>query len=120
MTRRLSGFLGLGLICLAGLILGQNVALADSVQMTLTAPPSGGVLWNNQVYVDPYTATINGVQSVPVICDDFTDDTYSWESWTANVFRYNGSITSLESTAPTANTFGSAAGYAIPSWLIGP
>ena len=29
-------------------------------------------------------------------------------------------ITSLESTAPTANTFGSAAGYAMPSWLIGP
>lgn len=36
------------------------------------------------IYMGPYNADINGV-STPVICDDFVDDSYIHESWTANV-----------------------------------
>ena len=36
------------------------------------------------VYVGPYTATINGV-STAVICDDFYDDSYQWEAWSADI-----------------------------------
>jgi len=96
MTRRLSGFLGLGLICLAGLILGQNVASADTVTMQLQSPPPGVADYG--VYVDPYYAVVNGVSNTTVICDDFAHDTYANESWTANVFHYDGTLASLEST----------------------
>ena len=96
MTRRLSGFLGLGLICLAGLILGQNVASADTVTMQLQSPPPGVVAYG--VYVDPYYAIVNGVSNTTVICDDFVHDSYANESWTANVFHYDGTLASLKST----------------------
>ncbi len=36
------------------------------------------------VYADPYTAYINGVQTL-VICDDYTDESYVPESWSATV-----------------------------------
>ena len=36
------------------------------------------------VYVGPYTATVNG-SSTQIICDDFSDESYVGESWTANV-----------------------------------
>jgi len=36
------------------------------------------------VYVGPYTATINGV-SMQVVCDDFADESYIGETWTATV-----------------------------------
>jgi hypothetical protein len=36
------------------------------------------------VYVGPYTATVNGT-STQIICDDFSDESYVGESWTANV-----------------------------------
>jgi hypothetical protein len=55
---------------------------ADTVSMTLTNPPPGNTL--GDVYVDPYTATVNGV-STAVICDDWSDNTYTDETWTANV-----------------------------------
>lgn len=39
------------------------------------------------IYMGPYNADINGV-STPVICDDFVDDSYIHESWTANVSTF--------------------------------
>ncbi|MGO9125719.1 MAG: hypothetical protein ACLP6G_12635 [Terriglobales bacterium] len=36
------------------------------------------------VYVGPYNATVNGA-STQIICDDFVDESYLGESWTANV-----------------------------------
>jgi hypothetical protein len=46
------------------------------------------------VYVGPYYATINGQANVPVICDDFMDDSFVGETWKANV-------TTVASNAPT-------------------
>lgn len=53
------------------------------VSITLTAPGAGNVIDN--VYTSPYTGTVNGVAGVPIICDDFADDSYINESWTATV-----------------------------------
>jgi hypothetical protein len=51
------------------------------------------------IYVSPYTATINGVQTY-VICDDFYNDVDLDESWTVQA----NSVTS----APTSGLFGTA------------
>ena len=73
-----------GVISFLGvLILSQPAALADQVTMQLINPPPGSVMYN--VYISPYLATIKGI-STSVICDDFVDDTYTKEIWTAYVF----------------------------------
>jgi hypothetical protein len=56
-------------------------AFADRASMTLTG--AGSNILNN-VYIGPYTVTI-GTTSTPVICDDYADESYIPESWTANV-----------------------------------
>ncbi|MEO8657488.1 MAG: hypothetical protein ABI693_03420 [Bryobacteraceae bacterium] len=56
-------------------------AYADTVNMTLTS--AGNVVLGG-VYVNPYTANINGVSS-KIICDDFAAETWVNESWSANV-----------------------------------
>lgn len=45
------------------------------------------------VYVGPYTATIDGT-STAVICDDFYDDSYLGELWTADVVTGSAATTS--------------------------
>ena len=83
----------------------QPAALAD--QLTLTSAGSTVV---GDVLVDPYIATINGVAGQKVICDDFADDTYLQETWTANVsdlaqlsntsnLRFNVGLTDYEEAA---------------------
>jgi hypothetical protein len=57
-------------------------ALADTASMLLTGAGDNGALGG--VYVGPYTATIDGV-STSVICDDYDDESYIGETWTANV-----------------------------------
>jgi hypothetical protein len=56
-------------------------AFGQQVNITLT---SAGNNVMNGVYVGPYNATINGA-STQIICDDFGDNSYNNESWTANV-----------------------------------
>jgi PEP-CTERM motif len=60
-------------------LIAPNVK-ADSVSMTLTGVGNG----NNAagVYVGPYQGTVNG-SATPVICDDFGDESYVPEAWTA-------------------------------------
>ena len=69
----------------AALLLGGSSVFAD-VNMTLTGPGNNGALGN--VYVGPYQGTINGV-STPIICDDFFDDSYLNEAWTATVSTFS-------------------------------
>jgi len=38
------------------------------------------------VYVDPYTATVGGVANTSIICDDWSNNTYFNETWTATAF----------------------------------
>ena len=60
-------------------------AFADQVNITLTSAGSNVLAG---IYVNPYTATVNGVTST-VICDDFSADTYVGESWTADVYTFD-------------------------------
>jgi len=101
--------LGVGLAMLLFLVpcaLGQG-----SVGITMN---SGGPYVMNGVYVGPYTATVNG-QSSQIICDDWSDDTYLNESWTANVTNFSNlssSKTPMWSNNPNASTL-----YADAAWL---
>lgn len=66
------------------------IASPTTASMYLTSPGSSVTGTNvlNGVYVGAYTATINGV-STPVVCDDFTDDSYIPEQWTADVNTFS-------------------------------
>jgi hypothetical protein len=75
-TRNLWLALGAVLLCFAPCALGQG-----QVNIDLT---SAGNNVMDGVYVGPYNATVNG-KSTQIICDDFVDDSYVGESWTANV-----------------------------------
>ena len=68
--------------------------------MDLTSPGNGTTLGN--VYVDPYTATVGGVANTTVICDDWSNNSYLNESWTANV----NTISSLGGKLTNAPMFG--------------
>jgi hypothetical protein len=53
------------------------------------------------VYTSPYYATINsGTSAVPIICDDFSDESYLPETWTA----YDTSLSQIPVTNPPNNT----------------
>jgi hypothetical protein len=74
------------LFLLAGaFILCAPAALADTASMYLTGVGPNGSMGG--VYIGPYVAQVNGV-STPVVCDDFADESYLNESWTANVFTF--------------------------------
>ena len=72
-----SGKFWLGL-AVAALCIAPS-ALADT-SITLTGAGSNPV---DGVYVGPYYATVNGVVNTPVICDDFSDEVFVGESWSA-------------------------------------
>ena len=65
-------------------------AFATTVSLDLTSPGSTVTGTNalDGVYVGAYTATINGV-STPVVCDDYTDESYVPEDWTAYVNTFS-------------------------------
>jgi PEP-CTERM motif len=69
-------------LVLAVVLCFATTAFADTASMTLTGTGSNGSAYG--VFIGPYVANINGV-STPVICDDFADESYIPESWTANV-----------------------------------
>jgi len=75
-SRNLWLILGTLLLCLAPCAFAQG-----EVNITLTSAGSNVM---DGIYVGPYTATVNGT-STQIICDDFVDDSYVGESWTANV-----------------------------------
>ncbi len=52
-----------------------------SVVFTSSAPGNGTTFGG--YYMDPYTATVGGVANTTMICDDWSDNTYLGESWTA-------------------------------------
>jgi len=64
-----------------------SASFAQTTSVYLSGVGDSATAWNNGsgVYVDPYTATVGGVQNVSVICDDWANNTYQNESWTANV-----------------------------------
>jgi hypothetical protein len=60
-----------------------------TVTFNLTGVGTGANLGG--VYTSPYTGNINGGSSMSVICDDFADDSYVPETWTA----YQSSLSSV-------------------------
>jgi hypothetical protein len=83
MYRANRGLLG---VSLAMLLVVVPCAFGQaSVGITMN---SGGPYVMNGVYVGAYSATVNG-QSAQIICDDWADNTYLNESWTANVTNFS-------------------------------
>jgi len=56
-----------------------------TTSMSLTGVGNGATV--GDVYVDPYTGTVGGVAGTSVICDDWSNNSYVGESWTANVIN---------------------------------
>jgi hypothetical protein len=74
------------------LVLASGPLGAQTVNFDLTSAGSGASLAG--VYTSPYYGDINGGATIPVICDDFADNSYIEEDW-------NATATSL-STVTTA------------------
>jgi hypothetical protein len=76
-------------LAVAALLCFAPNASATSATLTLTGVGDGATVGN--VYVDPYTATITTgtttVTNVPVICDDWSNNTYMNETWTATALK---------------------------------
>jgi hypothetical protein len=93
-------------------------AHADTATMNLT---SAGSNVYGGVYIGPYTATITPSgsstgTSTPVICDDFGDESYVPETWTANVSN-ESAVGSNAGTLRFGSTSGYVALYNEASWL---
>ncbi len=68
----------------------QTPAPASSACMNLlNAGYTGGFAG---VYVGPYTASINGGTPTAVICDDYLDESYVPEYWTADIYQGSGPL----------------------------
>ena len=81
------------------LVLACSAAAQSTVSMTLTGVGDGQTL--GDVYVDPYTATVNGIANTTVICDDWSNNSYLDESWTATLL----SVPSIGSSSPGTPMF---------------
>ncbi|MBK9170125.1 MAG: hypothetical protein IPM24_22050 [Bryobacterales bacterium] len=68
-------------LALAMALMVAPLANAGSVTMQLTG--AGNNIMGG-VYVNPYTASINGVPGFEVFCNDFNSPTYINETWTAH------------------------------------
>jgi len=69
------------------------VAQPPTATINLTGVnPSGASLAG--VYTSPYEGTVNGGSTIPIICDDFADDSFVPEQWSA----YVTSLSSLTSS----------------------
>ena len=96
---------------LAALFLSTGAVAQTS--MVLTGPPPGNTY--DGIYVSPYYATVGGSTNVPVICDDFGDDTSIGDHWTATPSAFP------TSTGPIGTSWGLAGGtlkqYDAVAWL---
>ena len=101
----------LGIVALLlGMAMATLPARADTT-MTLTGVGAGNVL--DGVYTSPYTGTVGGVANTPVICDDFADDSYIGESWSATV----STVASLAGNVKWASETDAQQNYEIAAWL---
>jgi len=96
-TMQKSWYMVVAALALMLLATGPLAALPSTAAFALNSAGSGANLAG--VYTSPYTGTINGGSTINVICDDFVDNSYVPESWTA----YVTSLSSL--TSGTADTY---------------
>lgn len=99
-------------LCLTVLItvVTTNVALADSVTITLTG--TSGVTSSQGVTVGPLPITVNGAPMV-IICDDFDHSVRVGQSWQASA----STLTNL-SSARFGNQPGALQNYQMAGWLF--
>ena len=86
-------------------------AFAD-VPITLTSAGAGNIMAG--VYTSPYTGTVGGETGVSIICDDFADDTYVGESWTATV----STVANLAANVKWAGNPNKQDAYDQAAWLV--
>jgi len=103
----------------AAVIVFASASLAQTTtSITLTGVGDGSVVTNPTyfgVYVDPYTATVGGTSNVSVICDDWSDNSYVPETWTAYV---NTVAAATNGTATPSPLFGNGTTtYEELAWL---
>jgi len=102
---------------LAAIVVLFNLAPAalaqTSVSMTLTSAGSNIL---NGVYVNPYTANINGV-STTVICDDYADESGINESWTATVTNFSNLSNTRNTTKWGLTSAQQTQDYEEAAWL---
>ena len=73
------------------------LAAQPTTTFNLTGVGSGDIVWSNSgggINTSPYAGNVSGGSTIPVICDDFADNSYVPETWTAYV-------TQLSSLTPT-------------------
>ena len=68
------------------LLLLGNVAYLHASPVTLKLENVSPGYNDGQYYVYPYNFSINGAGLASMLCDDFNDDIWIGESWTANTF----------------------------------
>jgi hypothetical protein len=73
------------------------IASPPTVTFNLTSIGSGANLGG--VYTSPYGGNINGGPTIPVICDDFADDSYVPERWTAYVTQLSDILANTADTS---------------------
>jgi PEP-CTERM motif-containing protein len=96
------------------ILLGMAISalpLRAGTLITLTGVGAGNVL--DGVYTSPYTGTVGGVADTPIICDDFADDSYIGESWSATV----STVASLAGNVKWASETDAQQNYEIAAWL---
>jgi hypothetical protein len=76
---------GLSFVLLVSVLFFAVAAKADTVNVTLTGV-SGGIQGN--VYTSPYFATVGSSTNVVIVCDDYTHEVYTGESWVASVYTF--------------------------------
>jgi len=89
------------------LLVAATIASANSVSLTLN---NGGNDVMGGVYVGPYNFTTGSGQSLQLICDDFKDEVYPGESWTA----ITSTFPSLSNVVP----LGTQTQYEEVAWLV--
>jgi hypothetical protein len=88
-----NGYFTFGVLLCSAFCLRAAQPPTTSVNVTgVEGPVMGGV------YTDPYQATLGGVSGVNVICDDYNDNSYIGESWTAYAINL-GSLSTYSSDA---------------------
>ena len=103
----------LAAICLAASAIAQT-------SVTLTGPPPGYVY--DGIYMSPYYATVGSSTNVPVICDDFGDNSWPNSTWNATTTSFS-SITSSTTSwgiAGANTSFYGAVGYLVGQILSAP
>jgi len=79
------------------LVLPAVGTLAAQTDFNLVGLGSGATLAG--IYTSPYTAMIGGGPPVDVICDDFADDTFVPEDWTAYVTSLSSIVSGTADTS---------------------